>query len=158
MFVGVSYIFRSVSQYRLWKKCTIKIFTFKWRKLSSLLFFPFVLNLKRHVGDLGNVTAEADNIAKINITDSMISLTGTYSIIGRTMVVRKSFFFYIKSLSLLFFLKYKVCTWICVFLRSMRRPMTWEKEAMMRALKQEMLVDVWPVESSASLSKQSARI
>lgn len=36
--------------------------------------------------------------------------------------------------------------------------MTLEKEAMRRALKQETLVDVWPVESSASLSKQSAGI
>lgn len=80
------------------------------KKIIFTAFFSFVLNLKRHVGDLGNVTAGADNIAKINITDSMISLTGTYSIIGRTMVVRKSFFFYIKSLSLLFILKYKVCT------------------------------------------------
>lgn len=45
--------------------------------------------MNRHVGDLGNVTAE-DNVAKINITDKIITLTGPYSIIGRTMVVRKN--------------------------------------------------------------------
>jgi len=40
----------------------------------------------RHVGDLGNVTA-TDGVAKVNITDAMISLTGENCIIGRTMVV-----------------------------------------------------------------------
>lgn len=42
---------------------------------------------ERHVGDLGNVTAGEDGKAKINMTDSMISLTGPLSIIGRTVVV-----------------------------------------------------------------------
>lgn len=52
------------------------------------LYLPkFVLHLSRHVGDLGNVTAGANNIAKIDIKDSMLTLTGPYSIIGRTMVV-----------------------------------------------------------------------
>lgn len=46
------------------------------------------LNVNRHVGDLGNVTAE-DNVANIDITDEMITLTGPHSIIGRTMVVSK---------------------------------------------------------------------
>uniref|UniRef100_A0A7G7XXM8 Superoxide dismutase [Cu-Zn] n=1 Tax=Tridacna squamosa TaxID=80830 RepID=A0A7G7XXM8_TRISQ len=41
----------------------------------------------RHVGDLGNVTAGADGVANIDITDSKISLTGAHSIIGRTVVV-----------------------------------------------------------------------
>uniref|UniRef100_A0A8C6SPH6 Superoxide dismutase [Cu-Zn] n=1 Tax=Neogobius melanostomus TaxID=47308 RepID=A0A8C6SPH6_9GOBI len=41
---------------------------------------------ERHVGDLGNVTA-VDNVAKINITDKVISLRGADSIIGRTMVI-----------------------------------------------------------------------
>lgn len=44
---------------------------------------------ERHVGDLGNVTAGADNIAKIDITDKVISLTGSQSIIGRTMVIHE---------------------------------------------------------------------
>lgn len=50
--------------------------------------FLFLTCCNRHVGDLGNVTAGADNIAKIDITDKVISLTGSQSIIGRTMVVR----------------------------------------------------------------------
>lgn len=49
----------------------------------------FFLNVFRHVGDLGNVTAGADNVAKIDITDKMLTLTGQHSIIGRTMVVRE---------------------------------------------------------------------
>ncbi|CAC5380826.1 SOD1 [Mytilus coruscus] len=42
---------------------------------------------ERHVGDLGNVSANADGKAAINITDAKISLTGPQSIIGRTVVV-----------------------------------------------------------------------
>ncbi|XP_063705286.1 superoxide dismutase [Cu-Zn] [Culicoides brevitarsis] len=41
----------------------------------------------RHVGDLGNVTADASGVAKVNITDSQISLSGEHSILGRTVVV-----------------------------------------------------------------------
>ncbi|XP_042355635.1 superoxide dismutase [Cu-Zn] [Plectropomus leopardus] len=44
---------------------------------------------ERHVGDLGNVTAGKDNVAKIDITDKIITLTGPYSIIGRTMVIHE---------------------------------------------------------------------
>lgn len=38
----------------------------------------------RHVGDLGNIEADASGVAKVNITDSLISLSGPNSIIGRT--------------------------------------------------------------------------
>ncbi|CAG9801116.1 unnamed protein product [Chironomus riparius] len=41
----------------------------------------------RHVGDLGNVTAGDDGVAKIDIKDKMISLSGELSILGRTLVV-----------------------------------------------------------------------
>lgn len=41
----------------------------------------------RHVGDLGNVTAGANGVAKININDKIISLQGDHNIIGRTVVV-----------------------------------------------------------------------
>ncbi|XP_061169299.1 superoxide dismutase [Cu-Zn]-like [Saccostrea echinata] len=41
----------------------------------------------RHVGDLGNVTAGEDGVAKINISDKVIDLAGPQSIIGRTMVI-----------------------------------------------------------------------
>ncbi|KAJ3659651.1 hypothetical protein Zmor_011328 [Zophobas morio] len=41
----------------------------------------------RHVGDLGNVEAGANGVAKVDITDKLISLDGEHSIIGRTLVV-----------------------------------------------------------------------
>uniref|UniRef100_A0A1B6KJY5 Superoxide dismutase [Cu-Zn] n=1 Tax=Graphocephala atropunctata TaxID=36148 RepID=A0A1B6KJY5_9HEMI len=41
----------------------------------------------RHIGDLGNITADDKGNAKVNITDSKISLTGPLSILGRTVVV-----------------------------------------------------------------------
>lgn len=41
----------------------------------------------RHVGDLGNVEAGDNGVAKVNISDKMISLTGPNNIIGRTVVV-----------------------------------------------------------------------
>ncbi|PSN53786.1 Superoxide dismutase [Cu-Zn] [Blattella germanica] len=41
----------------------------------------------RHIGDLGNVEASESGVAKVNICDKMISLTGSYNIIGRTLVV-----------------------------------------------------------------------
>ncbi|KAG5668342.1 hypothetical protein PVAND_016285 [Polypedilum vanderplanki] len=45
------------------------------------------LDDNRHVGDLGNIKAEENGIAKIDITDRMISLHGNSNIIGRTLVV-----------------------------------------------------------------------
>jgi len=42
---------------------------------------------ERHAGDLGNVTADAEGKATVNIQDSQLSLSGPTSIIGRTMVV-----------------------------------------------------------------------
>ncbi|XP_064489201.1 uncharacterized protein LOC135401025 [Ornithodoros turicata] len=41
----------------------------------------------RHVGDLGNVTAGADGVAHVKITDAQISLSGEHNIIGRSVVV-----------------------------------------------------------------------
>ncbi|XP_072471107.1 superoxide dismutase [Cu-Zn] [Notamacropus eugenii] len=46
-------------------------------------------DVERHVGDLGNVTADKDGVAKVDITDKLIQLTGPMSIIGRTMVVHE---------------------------------------------------------------------
>jgi len=42
---------------------------------------------ERHAGDLGNVNAGGDGVAKIDLKDSNISLSGPLSIVGRTMVV-----------------------------------------------------------------------
>lgn len=41
----------------------------------------------RHAGDLGNVIANAEGVAKVDITDAQISLLGAKSILGRTLVV-----------------------------------------------------------------------
>ncbi|CAG2108708.1 unnamed protein product [Medioppia subpectinata] len=41
----------------------------------------------RHVGDLGNVTAGADGVAKVNIEDKQLALSGANSIIGRSLVI-----------------------------------------------------------------------
>ncbi|XP_076644432.1 superoxide dismutase [Cu-Zn] isoform X2 [Halictus rubicundus] len=42
---------------------------------------------ERHVGDLGNIEANDEGVATIDITDSIISLTGPHSILGRSIVV-----------------------------------------------------------------------
>lgn len=41
----------------------------------------------RHAGDLGNVVADDSGVAKIDISDKQISLSGSLSILGRTVVV-----------------------------------------------------------------------
>jgi len=41
----------------------------------------------RHVGDLGNIEADASGVAKVNITDKQVSLVGDNNVIGRTLVV-----------------------------------------------------------------------
>jgi len=41
----------------------------------------------RHVGDLGNVEAGPNGVAKVDICDNIISLEGENSIVGRTLVV-----------------------------------------------------------------------
>ena len=40
----------------------------------------------RHNGDLGNVTAGEDGIAKVDFTDHLVMLYGPHSCIGRSMV------------------------------------------------------------------------
>ncbi len=42
---------------------------------------------KRHIGDLGNITANEAGIAKIDFVDKKLSLTGPHSIIGRGVIV-----------------------------------------------------------------------
>jgi len=42
---------------------------------------------ERHVGDLGNIVADENGVAKIQISDHLISLTGDHCIIGRAVVV-----------------------------------------------------------------------
>lgn len=41
----------------------------------------------RHVGDLGNITAGDDGKAKIDMTDTVIRLSGPSSIVGRAVII-----------------------------------------------------------------------
>lgn len=42
---------------------------------------------ERHAGDLGNLVADENGIAKFDFNDRVLRLNGPYSIIGRTIVV-----------------------------------------------------------------------
>lgn len=39
------------------------------------------------MGDLGNIEADDNGVAKVNITDKLIALSGTNNIIGRAIVI-----------------------------------------------------------------------
>lgn len=41
----------------------------------------------RHAGDLGNITVAADSTATLEMTDTMVALSGANSVIGRAVVV-----------------------------------------------------------------------
>lgn len=41
----------------------------------------------RHAGDLGNIIADENGVAKVDIEDKHLSLAGNLSILGRTVVV-----------------------------------------------------------------------
>ena len=43
----------------------------------------------RHVGDLGNVEADASGKVDVTITDHLVSLVGQHSVIGRSVVVHE---------------------------------------------------------------------
>uniref|UniRef100_A0A670XXF4 Superoxide dismutase 1 n=1 Tax=Pseudonaja textilis TaxID=8673 RepID=A0A670XXF4_PSETE len=57
---------------------------------------------ERHVGDLGNVIADASGVAEVSMEDGVISLSGPHSIIGRSMVVSMAIYF-------LFWLSLNLC-------------------------------------------------
>ena len=42
---------------------------------------------ERHVGDLGNVSANEEGVAKFDFTDRLLKLNGPHSIVGRALVV-----------------------------------------------------------------------
>lgn len=42
---------------------------------------------ERHVGDLGNITANESGKATINMTDKLIALSGPHSIVGRAVII-----------------------------------------------------------------------
>ncbi|KAI4325559.1 hypothetical protein MLD38_030944 [Melastoma candidum] len=45
------------------------------------------MDSERHAGDLGNIIAGSDGVAKFSIEDNQIPLTGKHSILGRAVVV-----------------------------------------------------------------------
>ena len=44
---------------------------------------------ERHVGDLGNITANNKGIGIINLKDKLIKLKGKYSVIGRSLIIHE---------------------------------------------------------------------
>jgi Cu-Zn family superoxide dismutase len=46
-------------------------------------------DMMRHMGDMGNIVADANGNAQLDYFDNIISLTGEYSIIGRAIIVHK---------------------------------------------------------------------
>lgn len=42
-----------------------------------------------HYGDLGNITADENGVAKIDITDKLVTIVGRDSVVGRAIVVRR---------------------------------------------------------------------
>ena len=44
--------------------------------------------LHSHHGDLGNIIANEQGVAKVDMTDKLVSLVGKDSVVGRTIVVR----------------------------------------------------------------------
>mmetsp|Transcript_7406 Transcript_7406/g.10828 ORF Transcript_7406/g.10828 Transcript_7406/m.10828 type:complete len:158 (-) Transcript_7406:80-553(-) len=44
---------------------------------------------ERHVGSLGNITADEKGVAKFEITDKLVKLIGPYSVIGRGFAVHE---------------------------------------------------------------------
>ena len=48
---------------------------------------PF-LCLHSHHGDLGNIIANEQGVAKVDMTDKLVTLVGKDSVVGRTIVVR----------------------------------------------------------------------
>lgn len=45
------------------------------------------INYNRHVGDLGNIYVDKNGVAKINLIDPLIKLTGKHNIMGRSIVI-----------------------------------------------------------------------
>jgi superoxide dismutase, Cu-Zn family len=45
--------------------------------------------MRRHVGDLGNITADARGTAKVDFVDPLLSFTGPFSIIGHSVIVHE---------------------------------------------------------------------
>lgn len=60
--------------------------------MTSLIVGP--TDSERHVGDLGNVVADASGKAVIDLVDKQIALDGAHNIIGRSLVVSTQLYFF----------------------------------------------------------------
>lgn len=49
--------------------------------------FKLSQDATRHVGDLGNVEAGDDGVAKFEIKDKLVQIHGSNSVVGRSLVV-----------------------------------------------------------------------
>lgn len=50
-------------------------------------FYLFFKDENRHVGDLGNVKAGSDGVAKFEFSDRLVKLIGENNVIGRSLVL-----------------------------------------------------------------------
>jgi Cu-Zn family superoxide dismutase len=48
------------------------------------------MDMMRHMGDLGNIDANANGDAHLEYVDNLISLSGEYTIIGRSIIVHNA--------------------------------------------------------------------
>ena len=54
------------------------------------IFGNEVINLNRHVGDLGNIKIESDGTCEFEFEDSLVKLSGEYNVIGRSIVIHEN--------------------------------------------------------------------
>ena len=52
--------------------------------------WSYCFGLCSHYGDLGNITADDKGVAKVDITDKLVSIVGKDSVVGRTIVVSQT--------------------------------------------------------------------
>ena len=57
----------------------------------------YCFGLCSHYGDLGNITADDKGVAKVDITDKLVSIVGKDSVVGRTIVVSQTSNFHITT-------------------------------------------------------------
>ncbi|KAK0174431.1 hypothetical protein PV327_010200 [Microctonus hyperodae] len=79
------------------KKVAIFFFEFRHREHGSWAHLESMCQVNhgspmdplRHVGDLGNIEANADGMATVDIMDHYLTLTGVNGAIGRTIVIHE---------------------------------------------------------------------
>lgn len=54
------------------------------------IFDKEIINFDRHVGDLGNIKVESDGTCKFKFEDTLVKLSGEYSVIGRSIVIHEN--------------------------------------------------------------------